>query len=87
MEDEYGTNRPIDVLSSIRKQLKEHNLQAGELLSIRFVELVDVHLNDPAFGRIFPDAEWIHRNSTEYPIERFVIVDGIRYYAIYSKEV
>jgi hypothetical protein len=86
-EHEYWSNRPIDVLSSIKKQIEQHNLQAGELLSIRFVESADVHLNDPTFDRIFPNAETIQRNSQMYPVEKFVIVEGVRYYAIYSKEV
>jgi hypothetical protein len=88
MEDhEYWTNRPIDILDSIKKQIAGHKLKAGDVLSIRFVEKVEVHLNDPAFDRVFPDAERIARYSKEYPVEKFVIVEGVRYYAIYSKEV
>jgi hypothetical protein len=86
-EAEYWTNRPIDILDSIKKQIAGHNLKSGDVLSIRFVEQVDVHLNDPIFDRIFPDAKVIQRDSTEYPVEKFVIVEGVRYYAIYSKEI
>lgn len=82
-EYEYQESKLADIINEIKKLCEQHDLLKGDIYTIDLYGTPRVHLPAEVFDRIFQVYETVGRDCDFYPFERFVIVSGVQYFAIF----